>query len=229
MIPLKSTLRSRAFPFVTTALVLANLFIFFEQVRAGAGSEKLIFAFGLVPARLTHWTALSGPSFSPLRFLPLFTSMFFHGGFLHLLGNLLYLWVFGDNVEDKLGHTRFAVFYLLCGLAAASLQLASAPDSTVPMIGASGAIAGVLGGSLVAFPRARIVTLVPIFFFPWIVQVPAVVFLLLWFVTQLLLAVAGFGREFTGGVAVWAHVGGFVSGVLLMLAWPPRGRRSKAR
>lgn len=227
MIPLKDTLRSRTFPFVLIGLVLINALVFVEQVRAGPGGERLIQAFGLVPARLTHWTGVGGLSSWPPRFLPLVTSMFFHGGLLHLLGNLLYLWVFGAAIEGKLGHARFASFYLLCGLAAAGLQTFFAPGSTVPMIGASGAIAGVLGGYLVAFPHARVITLVPLWFIPWLIQVPALVFLLLWFGMQMFAALAGLGRDFTGGVAFWAHVGGFVTGALLMLAWGPRGRRGR--
>jgi len=142
--------------------------------------------------------------------------MFMHVGWLHLFGNMLYLWIFGDNVEDKLGHFRFVLFYLLCGLGAALCQVALSPDSTIPTVGASGAIAGVLGAYLVSFPRSKVVTFIPIFIFPWIVQIPAVLYLLFWFAMQLLSGVSSLNMpEGTGGVAWWAHVGGFLLGMLI--------------
>ena len=142
------------------------------------------------------------------------------------MGNLLYLWVFGGNVEDRLGHARFLLFYLACGVVAGLTQVAMDPSSPVPTVGASGAIAGVLGAYLVSYPKARVLTFVPIFFLPWLVEVPAFVFLVLWFATQVLMGLAPFGRELTGGVAWWAHVGGFVAGALLVnLGRPPRRRR----
>ncbi|TMB53688.1 MAG: rhomboid family intramembrane serine protease, partial [Deltaproteobacteria bacterium] len=144
------------------------------------------------------------------------TSMFLHGGWLHVLGNMLYLYIFGDNVEDRLGHLRYLLFYLLCGCAAGGAQALSGPDSNVPMVGASGAIAGVSGAYFLFFPGARVVTLVPIFFFLQVIEIPAVVFLLIWFVGQLMLGLAALGTHAAaGGVAFWAHVGGFVAGMVL--------------
>jgi len=200
MIPIRDTQRSRTLPLVTEGLIALNLLVFFEQLRAGPLAERLILAYGLVPARLVHWDELGGPP-GVLRLLPLFTSQFLHGGWLHLLGNLLYLWIFGDNVEDRLGHLKFLLFYLACGAAAGLAQVFADPSSPVPTVGASGAIAGVLGAYLVSYPRARVLTFVPIFFLPWLVEIPAVVFLVLWFLTQVLMGLAGLGREVTGGVA----------------------------
>lgn len=229
MIPLRDTQRARTLPLVTVGLLALNLLVFVEQLRAGPLAERLVLAYGLVPARLVHWSELGGPAGALpglVRLLPLLTSLFLHGGWLHLLGNLLYLWVFGGNVEDRLGHAKFLLFYLGCGVVAGLTQVAMDPSSPVPTVGASGAIAGVLGAYLVSYPKARVLTFVPIFFLPWLVEVPAFVFLVLWFATQVLMGLAPFGRELTGGVAWWAHVGGFVAGALLVnLGRPPRRRR----
>ena len=226
MIPLRGTIRSRIFPFVTVGILLLNLLVFVEQLQAGPLAERMLFAYGLVPGRLIHWVELGGPP-GIARWLPLFTSQFLHGGFAHLAGNLLYLWIFGANVEDLLGHARFLLFYPACGVIAGLVQVAFDPDSPVPTVGASGAIAGVLGAYLVSFPRARVLTFVPIFFLPWIVEIPAVVYLALWFGMQLLGALASAGHELTGGVAFAAHVGGFVAGMgLVLLLGPARPRRA---
>jgi membrane associated rhomboid family serine protease len=224
MIPLRDTQRSRTIPFVTVFLIALNVLAFYEQLRAGRQSDHLVLAYGLVPARLTHWVELGGPP-GLLRFLPLLTSQFLHGGWLHLLGNLLYLWIFGDNVEDRFGHARYLVFYLFCGVVAGLAQVWADPDSPVPTIGASGAIAGVLGAYVVSFPRSKVLTFVPIFFLPWLVQIPAVFFLGLWFATQVLMGLAQTGHEFTGGVAWWAHVGGFLIGALAAAISKPVRRR----
>jgi membrane associated rhomboid family serine protease len=161
------------------------------------------------------------------RFLPLFTSMFLHGGWLHLGGNMLYLWIFGDNVEDDLGHVRFLVFYLACGLAAALTQIYIHPTSKIPMVGASGAVAGVLGGYLLLFPQARVLALIPILFFFQIVELPAALFLVFWFLMQFFngaIAITG-SPYLTGGVAWWAHIGGFIGGVALAFLIPKRQRK----
>ena len=145
--------------------------------------------------------------------------MFLHGGWVHLLGNMLYLWIFGDNIEDKLGHARFIVFYLLCGIGAAVGQIAANPLSDVPMVGASGAIAGILGAYMLLFPRSRVVTLVPIFFFFYFIEIPAILFLGLWFLMQFLYGTLTLSTETSvsgGGVAWWAHVGGFITGAGLV-------------
>ena len=215
MIPLKDTVRARGFPVVTAALVGTNLLVFLIQLRLSPeASEGFLRLLGVVPARLLA-EPLSG------EWLTLFTSQFLHGGWLHLGSNLLALYVFGDNVEDRLGPWRFLLFYLACGVSAALVHIWFSPSSTVPTIGASGAISGVLAGYATLFPTARVVTL-PIFFIPWFFEVPALLWIGVWFASQLL---SGFlmlsaDTEALGGIAWWAHVGGFVAG--LMLIWPLR-------
>lgn len=205
MIPIKDVIPSRTWPGVTYTIIAINLLVFAYQFslspRAG---EAFVYAFGLVPAEFSV--------------AAMFTSMFVHGGFGHLAGNLLYLWIFGDNVEDRLGHGRFLLFYLLTGVVAAVAQTAMEPSSPIPMVGASGAIAGVMGGYLLLYPHSRVLMLFP---FPLMLfEVPAVFFLGLWFVVQFLdglgsLAAAA-GGELVGGVAFWAHVMGFVAGLALV-------------
>ncbi len=200
---------------MSLSLIAVNVLVFLHETALGPHLPQFIQHYGLVPYNFVHWSEQGGNPLDPARFLPLFTSMFWHGGWLHLIGNMLYLWIFGDNVEDRLGHLRFILFYVGCGLAAALAQIALSPDSTLPTIGASGAIAGVLGGYLISFPRSRVLTLVPLFIFPWFVEIPAVVYLVLWFLMQLLAGLASLGQaEAAGGVAWWAHIGGFVAGLL---------------
>ncbi len=223
MIPLRDTIPSRTAPLVTLGLIAVNVLVFLHETALGPYLPQLIQHYGLTPHTFVHWGEQFGSPLDPARFLPLFTSMFWHGGWLHLIGNMLYLWIFGDNVEDRLGHGRFLFFYVGCGLAAALTQVALSPDSTVPTVGASGAIAGVLGAYLISFPRSRVVTFVPLFIFPWIVEIPAVAYLIIWFAIQLLSGVASLGQgEMLGGVAWWAHVGGFVAGLLSVGVLAPR-------
>ena len=203
MIPLRDIIPSRTTPFVTIGLIALNVLVFLFELSLGRGVEAFTLYFGLVPA--------------DFAWLNVFTSMFVHGGFLHIGGNMLYLWIFGDNVEDRMGHGRFLVFYLLCGAAAAVAQTITASDSTVPMVGASGAIAGVMGAYFVLYPKSRIVSLVPLFFFFQVIEVPAILFLGIWFLMQFLSGVGSIvtavGGQPAGGVAVWAHVAGFVAGI----------------
>jgi membrane associated rhomboid family serine protease len=202
MIPLRDVIPSRTTPYVTFGIIGVNALVFLYQLSLGELGEQFVFYFGLIPALFSWFTV--------------FTSMFLHGGLLHFGGNMLYLWIFGDNVEDRMGHGRFLAFYLLCGAAAAFAQTAMNPESRIPMVGASGAIAGVMGAYFVLYPRSRIVTLVPIFFFIQLIEVPAIFFLGIWFLMQFLSGVGSVAtttaRE-TGGVAFWAHVAGFVTGV----------------
>jgi len=233
MFPLKDDVPSRSLPLVTVAIVLANLVAFAYQVSlqlgpdpgALAAVQDFVAEFGAVPCRLTG--ACAAPAEAPHPAVTVMTSMFLHGGLFHVGGNMLYLWIFGDNVEDTLGHGRFLLFYVLCGVAAAAAQTAADPGSRVPMIGASGAVSGVLGAYLLLFPYARILTLLMIGFFVRFVYVPAVVVLGFWIVVQLvngLLAMsAAAERGDTGGVAWFAHVGGFVAGMALLFVL--RGRR----
>lgn len=226
MIPLRDANPSRSVPVVTLALIALNCVVFFyELALPPAGLEKLVFTFGMVPAKVTAFP--TNPSIGFLdATVPFLTSMFLHAGWLHLIGNMWFLWIFGDNVEDYVGHLRFLLFYLLCGLAASVAHLAFNLNSTIPTVGASGAIAGVLGAYLLLFPGARILTLVPVVFV-WLTELPAYVILLYWFVLQVLqgtatsLAQTGPG----GGVAWWAHVGGFVAGLALVKIVASRRRR----
>lgn len=228
LIPLRDTIPTRTVPLVNGALIAACVGVWVLQLLAGNGGEALVRAFGFVPARLFHAGEL-GPGSLPLGALGLFSSMFLHGGLFHLAGNMLFLWIFGDNVEDALGHGRYLVFYLGSGVLAALLQGLFAPSSLVPMVGASGAIAGVLGAYFVLYPHARVVTLVPLFLFFPLVEVPAFLFLLLWFLLQFWQGSAEFvtsgqAGAASGGVAWWAHVGGFVAGIALLALLKPRRR-----
>ena len=215
MIPLRDVITSRTTPYVTFALIALNAAVFVYQFLLGNTVEEFILYFGLIPAAFSWVTVV--------------TSMFLHGGLLHFGGNMLYLWIFGDNVEDRMGHGRFLVFYLLCGTAAALAQTASRPDSVIPMVGASGAIAGVMGAYFVLYPHSRIVTLLPFFVFFHIVEVPAIFFLGVWFVMQLLSGVGSIGVTTageTGGIAFWAHAAGFLAGLsgVLVFRRPERQR-----
>jgi hypothetical protein len=215
MIPLRDNIPSRTVPVVNYALIAANLLLFLYQVSLGEHLERFLFTWGLVPAKL----------FSGGGAAPLVTSMFLHGGWLHVLGNMLYLYIFGDNVEDRVGHLRYLVFYLLCGLCAAGAQLWAAPASRLPMVGASGAVAGVMGAYFCLYPRARIVTLVFLFIFIDFIEVPAFFFLAFWFILQFLSGTLSFAQAAdTGGVAWWAHVGGFLGGVGLLFVFKKRRR-----
>jgi membrane associated rhomboid family serine protease len=212
MIPLRDIIPSRTTPIVTISLIVANVLVFLYELTLGRAVNDFTLYFGLVPAAFS-WVAV-------------LTSMFLHGGLFHVAGNMLYLWIFGDNVEDRMGHGRFLVFYLLCGTAAALAQTITAPDSLVPMVGASGAIAGVMGAYFVLYPKSRIVTLIPLFFFFRIIEVPAIFFLGIWFVMQFLSGVGSIGNAATGGVAFWAHIGGFLAGVsgVIVFRRPERQR-----
>jgi len=220
VIPIRDTIVSITTPIVTYALIAANVAVYVHQDSLGPGFERFIETYGLVPRRFVRgwWTDAT----------TLFSSMFVHGGWLHLLGNMLYLHIFGDNVEDRLGHGRYLLLYLLAGVTAGVAQVAIHPSSTLPMVGASGAIAGVTGAYFVFYPRARVVTLVPIFIFIQVVEIPAFFFLLIWFAFQLISGVGNAHTAAGGGIAFWAHIGGFVTGVLVgpaLAGFSPRVRR----
>lgn len=211
MLPLKDTVRSRSFPAVNWALIALNVLAFFVLLSDAPSADAYVAILGVVPARFLNQPDL-------LQFLTLFSSMFLHGGWVHLVSNMLALYIFGDNVEDRMGSGRYLLFYLLCGLVAAFVHIAFNQDSVIPVIGASGAISGVLAAYLVLFPTARVIALVPLFFLPWFVEVPAVFYLGLWFLSQLFNGVLNVMTEAQalGGVAWWAHVGGFVAGLALV-------------
>jgi membrane associated rhomboid family serine protease len=225
MFPIRDNVPSRSFPVVTVALIAANTAVFLYEVALGSrGLAGFISHNALIPDQVTvHFSeAASAPR---EVFLPFFTAMFLHGGWLHLIGNMWYLWIFGDNVEDRLGHVKFLVFYVLCGLLGNVAHYALNTASTLPALGASGAIAGVLGAYVVSYPGARILVLLPIFFFIQFVELPALVVLGFWFVLQFLsgaASVAATGES--GGTAWWAHIGGFLGGMALFYLFRPRPR-----
>jgi membrane associated rhomboid family serine protease len=218
MIPIRDTIRSRRFPLVNWLIILANAAAFFYELRIDAsGVNTFISTWGLAPVRF--WAE---PQFA---WVTIFTSMFLHGGWFHIVSNMWILFIFGDNVEDRMGSGRYLVFYLMSGVAAALLQAFLLPNSSIPMVGASGAIAGVLGAYLVLFPRARILSLVPIFFIFTLIEIPAVIFLLFWFASQLFSGFLSLGGASGSGVAWWAHIGGFVFGLISVSLFAKRRRR----
>jgi len=213
-IPLKDLNPSRTYPFVNITLILANIAVFLYSLGLEAtlprpAFEAFLLSYSTVPARIPAF--LAGHAGFEVSFLPLVTSMFLHAGFLHLAGNMLFLWIFGDNVEDFFGHVPYFFFYIICGIGSGLLHVLFNLTSTVPAIGASGAISGVMGAYILLYPRARILTLVFIFPLP----VPAVIFLGLWYVMQFLSGIDALGRGASGGVAWWAHIGGFLLGMFL--------------
>jgi membrane associated rhomboid family serine protease len=224
MIPLKDDNPTEIRPLVSYTVLAACVAVFLWQFSlVQAAQREMVFALGMVPAVLFGQASLPPDVALVPPVATLFTSMFLHGGWMHLIGNMLYLWIFGDNVEDAMGHTRFLVFYLLCGLAAALAQAALNPGSEVPMVGASGAISGLLGAYLVLHPKAHVLVLIPLGVFTQIVRLPALVVLLLWFGLQLFQQLGSPGGG--GGVAFMAHIGGFVAGMVLILLFKRRGVR----
>jgi membrane associated rhomboid family serine protease len=223
--PIRDDNPTRGTALVTIGLLIANVLVFLYQVSLEAGGvsgeragQAFIEEFGLVPCRLTGACRSGADLPSPI--LTIFTSMFMHGGLFHVGGNMLYLWIFGNNVEDTLGHTRYLIFYLACGAVAALAQTAIGPGSAVPMVGASGAVSGVLGAYLLLFPHAYVTTLLILGFYFRLVQIPAVVVLGFWIVVQVLNGLGSFGAS--GGVAFFAHIGGFLAGMGLLFVLRPR-------
>ncbi|MBI3570632.1 MAG: rhomboid family intramembrane serine protease [Gammaproteobacteria bacterium] len=215
MIPLRDDNPTSITPFVTYAFIAACVLVFLWQMSLGEkGFEAAVLALGVTPAILLGDARLPPELYLVPPVATVFSSMFLHGGFMHLAGNMLYLWIFGNNVEDSMGHVRFVIFYLLCGVAAVLAQAWPNPDSTIPMIGASGAISGVLGAYLLLFPRAHVLVLIPLGAFSRLVPLPAMVVLGFWFVLQLISTALSDGSQ--GGVAFGAHIGGFVAGMILI-------------
>ncbi len=214
MIPLRDVIPSRTTPFVTVGLIVVNSLVYLWEFQLWLLDDRLFIGFlrhyGLVPARFTFTAA--------------FTSMFVHASWLHVVGNMWFLWIFGDNVEDRMGHLRFLFFYLLCGLVAIFVQTAAAPFSLMPTVGASGAIAGVMGAYFVLYPRSRVLTMIFPFIF-WVIELPAVFFIGYWFVLQVLSIGAMAETANSGGVAFWAHVAGFLTGLLMVFVFRRRERQ----
>ena len=229
MIPLRDTIQSRNYPVVNTLIIVLNSGLFLLELGQGTGFNEFIFTYGLVPARYSM--PQIGAYFSASQqVVALFSFMFLHGGFWHLLGNMWSLYIFGDNVEDRLGPFRYLVFYLVCGLASGLFHLFIHWHSRIPTIGASGAIAGVMGAYFILYPKSRILTLIPIFFLPYLVEVPAYFFLAVWFLIQFISAASSPAQA--AGIAWWAHIGGFVFGLIfmkLLLNIPQIGITSRLR
>jgi membrane associated rhomboid family serine protease len=230
MIPLKDDIPSSTVPYVTIGLIGLNVLVFLYQASMGLSgdqhaAEAVVFEFGATPCRITGACPIPGDFPSPI--VTIFTSMFLHGGLLHVGGNMLYLWIFGDNVEDTFGHGRYLMLYLLSGIAAAATQIASSPRSSVPMIGASGAVSGVLGAYILLFPFAGVQMLVIFGFFIRIVRWPALIVLGFWIIIQALSGIltfssAAWGGGEAGGTAWFAHIGGFLAGMALLFLMRPR-------
>ena len=213
MIPIRDAIRSKTFPVVNLLIIVLNVLAFLWQLSQGPDLKDAFFLYGIVPMRYSdpevsiHFTTFQ-------QWLPFLTSMFLHGGFLHILGNMWFLYIFGDNIEDRLGHSRYLIFYILSGVAAGLIHLYTNWGSKIPTIGASGAISGVMGAYLLLYPRAKILTLIPIFFFFQFVEIPAFIFLGYWLLIQLFSA--GLTPKNVGGIAFWAHIGGFVAGLVFI-------------
>jgi len=215
VIPLHDDNPTRTKPVLTVLLIAANVLVFMYQLSLGPRQEQaLVFQFGAIPAVIVGTRSLPDQLAAIPPLFSLFTSMFLHGGFLHIIGNMLYLWIFGNNIEDAMGRARFLVFYLTCGVLAALAHILSNPASVLPTIGASGAISGVLGAYLILYPRARVLTLIPLGFFTRLMYIPAGIVLGFWFVFQLISG--SLSSPQGGGVAWFAHVGGFVAGIVLV-------------
>lgn len=220
MIPLKDTIKSSTFPFVNITFITLNILIFLYQQSLGTHINDFIYHYGLVPSVLLSKSGISLAD----RLFPFLSSMFLHGGWMHIIGNMLFLYIFGDNVEDRMGHLKYLIFYIICGVVAALFQVVTNTASQIPMVGASGAISGVLAAYLLFYPRAKILTLVPIFIFIQFVHLPAFVYILLWFGFQLLSGIGALSIPGdVGGVAFWAHIGGFVGGIIIAKSFQKKG------
>ena len=230
MIPIRDDAPRSSFPYVTVALILVNVGVFCYQfmlsLESPHAAQAFVETFGSIPRRAAAAAAGQDPLVEGIA--PLFTSIFLHGGWLHLIGNMWFLWIFGDNIEDELGHFAYLAFYLGCGLLASLAHFFANPHSTIPAVGASGAIAGVMGAYMIRFPWARVVTLIPLFFFPTTIEVPAILMLFYWFAIQFFSGAMSLGQDSMGGVAWWAHIGGFVAGAILIWSRPRRRRLRQA-
>ena len=212
MIPIKDSPRTRTFPIVNTVIIAINIYVFFRQLTLNNNQlVQFVYAYGLIPERFI--SNISEGSFLA-ALTPLLAHQFMHGGWLHIGSNMLYLWVFGDNIEDRMGHIRYIIFYLLMGIAAGLTQIFLDTSSAIPVIGASGAVAGILGAYLISCPKARVLALVPILFIFTLAEIPALIFLGFWFILQVFSGIASIGVDVS--VAWWAHIGGFVAGIVFV-------------
>jgi membrane associated rhomboid family serine protease len=220
LIPYKDDNPTAIFPFVTVGIISLNIAVFLWELISPSNEQQIVFSYGAIPHNLM--TLERGQPIHPLT--SVFSSMFIHGGFFHILGNMLYLWIFGDNIEDRIGHIRFFLFYLMAGLVAAYAHAITDPSSQIPMVGASGAISGVLGAYLIMFPQARVRTILFFGFFWQIVRVPALIVIGFWAIIQLLNGIIAQGVLAQGGVAWFAHIGGFLFGLITIKLWVPKRR-----
>ncbi|MBN1571404.1 MAG: rhomboid family intramembrane serine protease [Acidobacteria bacterium] len=226
MFPLRDDNPITITPVVTWALIAVNAVVFMYQLSLGQNAAQLfVYRFGAIPAVISGTEHLPEKLVAVPPAMSLFTSMFLHGGWMHLVGNMWFLWIFGNNIEEAMGHTRYLLFYLLCGFMAAGSHIFAYPDSTIPTIGASGAIAGALGAYIMLYPRARVWTLIFVFFFIRLIYIPAWMVLGAWILLQFINGSMAVGAQNTGGVAFWAHVGGFIAGVLLVAFFKKRSVR----
>jgi membrane associated rhomboid family serine protease len=226
MIPLRVDIVRMRAAIMTALLILANSLAFlYELTLSSKAGEKFIFAFGLTPSHLHQVFAKDGISIAQAVF-PMFTSMFLHAGWMHLLGNMLFLWVFGGSVEEALGHFQYLIFYFICGLGSAAVHIAFNWGSKIPTVGASGAISGIMGAFIVLYPKSRVTTLIPALFLFFTIRIPAVLMLGYWFFIQFFSGVASLGMSNQGGVAWWAHVAGFLLGAILVVGERPKHRRA---
>ena len=215
MIPIRDKNPSATLPYVTIGIIIINIFIFLYELSLGSDLAIFVHQYGVVPAKVTHYFQTQDLSLKD-TFFPFLSSAFLHAGFIHIIGNMWFLWIFGNNIEDKLGHFKYFVFYILCGAIASSVHVFFNSESQLPCIGSSGAIAAVLGAYMVTFPRARVTTIIPIFIFIQIIELPAVIVLGFWILIQFFSGTVSSTTSASGdGVAWWAHIGGFVSGIIL--------------
>jgi membrane associated rhomboid family serine protease len=221
MIPFKDDNPTRTFPIFTIGIITLNIIVFLWQMSSPVDLRRIVYSYGAIPRLI-----LTFKDIQPIHpFLTIFTSMFMHGGLLHLGINMLYLWIFGNNIEDRLGHIRFVIFYLLCGVVAAYAHAITEPGSMIPMVGASGAVSGILGAYLLLFPHARVYTLIFLGFFIQVVRLPAFFVIGLWVVIQFINGILSKGFMGQGGVAWFAHIGGFIFGLLMVKSFVKKRRR----
>ncbi|MGQ3686379.1 MAG: rhomboid family intramembrane serine protease [Candidatus Loosdrechtia sp.] len=219
MIPIRDRNPSGIFPYITIGIICLNVIVFLFQLSLGRQLDAFLFQFGVIPVRVIHYADFSDVTVLDAYF-PFFSYMFLHGGFIHLIGNMWYLWIFGDNIEDMLGRLKFIIFYLVCGIGAAAIHVYFNSRSGIPCIGASGAVAGVLGAYMVSFPRAKVLVVIPLFIVWQIVELPAIVVLGFWFLIQFFSGTAAITSVEGGGIAWWAHIGGFLIGMAIIKIFP---------
>jgi rhomboid family protein len=232
MIPIRDTIPTRRIPFVTWLIIVANALVFWQELSLSEHQLTLfVTRWAFIPAQLFDPQDVFSVGFVKTGLLPLFSAIFLHGGWLHFIGNMWVLFIFGDNVEDRMGHTRYVIFYVISGILANGVHALLNMKSTAPTLGASGAIAGIMGAYFILYPLSRVLVLVPIIFYPLFAEVPAVFYLFIWFAIQVFSGATTLiqGQDSAGGVAFWAHIGGFIAGIALLMVMLPRKKRKPNR